>query len=562
VLKAIDLRRQGRDEELWQMCCGFLSLNLNEFMEIQKSLLLYQLELLDNSPLGRKIMHGASPKTVGEFRQLVPLTSYKDYCPELLEQREDILPAKPEVWAHSSGRSGEYPCKWVPLSSDYIQELSKILYGVGLLSGCKDWGDIPNTPDTYKMLYAVAPRPYMSGTFADVIRMQTPVKYLPDLEKAEGLSYEERIAAGFKQALSEGMDYFFGLSLVLVKVGEKFRDSTSKVDIRQYLSQPRALWRLSRAFIKSRLAGRQLLPKDLWSLKGILCGGIDSSVYKEKIKELWGKMPLDSYCSTEGGVIATQTWDYEGMTFIPNLNFLEFIPEAELLKWQMDRSYKMETLLLDEVEPGENYEIVITGLHGSSFVRYRMGDMIRITSLRNEKLGINIPQMAFERRVDDVIDFVFVRLTEKSIWQAIEKSGVPYDDWVAFRNIGEAELRILIEPKDGLNINEDDLSQTLYRELTKADEKAKTLIPGEYANMMDFKVRVSYLPKGTFDNYTAQRQAEGADLAHLKPPHINPSDKVLSILLGETEETIVVTKIGKVAQSVSTSVKTAKTIVL
>jgi hypothetical protein len=27
--------------------------------------------------------------------------------------------------------------------------------------------------------------------------------------------------------------------------------------------------------------------------------------------------------------------------------------------------------------------------------------------------------------------------------------------------------------------------------------------------------------------YTAQRQAEGASLGHLKPPHINPSDKVL-----------------------------------
>ena len=60
--------------------------------------------------------------------------------------------------------------------------------------------------------------------------------------------------------------------------------------------------------------------------------------------------------------------------------------------------------------------------------------------------------------------------------------------------------------------------------------------------MIDFKVSVSYLPKGTFDNYTAQRQAQGADLAHLKPPHINPSDKILSLLLGETEETIVVTK--------------------
>ena len=34
------------------------------------------------------------------------------------------------------------------------------------------------------------------------------------------------------------------------------------------------------------------------------------------------------------------------------------------------------------------------------------------------------------------------------------------------------------------------------------------------------------------------RQAEGADLAHLKPPHLNPSDKVLSLLLGRPEEAV------------------------
>lgn len=544
--RAIDLVRQGRYEELWQMCCGFLQLNIQEFMDIQNSLLLQQLEVFNHSPLGKKIMHGANPQTVEEFRQVVPLTSYKDYCPELSEKKEDILPAKPELWAHTSGRAGDYSCKWIPLSSAYLQEMSKVLYGVGMISGASRWGDVSQIPDDIKLLYGVAPRPYISGTFADVLRLQTPLKYLPDLETAERLPYEERIAEGFKQALNEGFDYFFGLSLVLVKVGEKLRDSSNKVNIRQYLNQPRALWRLAKALIKSRLAHRQILPRDIWSLKGILGSGVDSGVYKEKVKELWGKVPLDLYTSTEGGIIATQTWDYSDMTFIPSLNFFEFIPDDELLKWQMDSSYKMKTRLLDEVRPGENYEIVITGLHGSSLVRYRMGDMIRITSLRNDKLGINLPQMAFEQRVDDVVNFAFIRLNEKAIWQAIEKSGVSYNDWIAYKIPGDTELNILIEPKDSINVNELDLSQAIFHELTKSDEKAKTLIPGDYADMIDFKVKVSYLPKGSFDNYTAKRQSEGADLAHLKPPHLNPSEKVLSLLIGVTEETGVVSKVGNI----------------
>ena len=56
--KANDLLLQGKHEELWQMCCGFLSLNTGEFMEIQERLLLQQLDLLGNCALGDKLFRG------------------------------------------------------------------------------------------------------------------------------------------------------------------------------------------------------------------------------------------------------------------------------------------------------------------------------------------------------------------------------------------------------------------------------------------------------------------------------------------------------------------------
>ena len=58
----------------------------------------------------------------------------------------------------------------------------------------------------------------------------------------------------------------------------------------------------------------------------------------------------------------------------------------------------------------------------------------------------------------------------------------------------------------------------------------KTLTNDDLADMINFRIEATILPSGAFANYTAQRQAEGADLAHLKPPHINPSDKVLTLL--------------------------------
>jgi hypothetical protein len=536
--KAIELLQQGRTEELWQMCCGFLSLSLEQFMAIQKRLLLEQIRLLNQCTLGRKIMRGAKPQTVEEFRELVPLTTYADYCPELMEKREAPLPASPAFWVHTSGRSGEYPCKWVPITKAYAEELSLIGYGTGILASCKDWGDTSGLNGCPKIVYTVAPRPYMSGALASMLEMQTPSNYLPPLDEAESLPFEERIKIGFQQALSQGLDYFFGLSMVLVVVGNRFSQSSKKVDIRPLLSQPRALLRLLKGLAKSKAARRPLLPRDLWSIKGIMSGGLDSGVYREKIKALWGRYPLDTYSGTEGGIIATQTWDYEGMAFIPSLNFLEFIPEKEHFKWRLDHSYQPKTVLLDEVKPGENYEIVLTNFHGGALMRYRPGDMIRISSLRNEKLGIDIPQMAFERRADDLLDFVFIRLTEKTIWQSIENSGVPYEDWTACKKEGKPVLSLHIELKDGYQSNETNIAAAIRQQIIKSDNHnrdTESLIRDEFARMIDFKVEANLLPQGAFANYTAQRQAEGADLAHLKPPHINPSEKVLSLLLAKPE---------------------------
>jgi hypothetical protein len=393
-------------------------------------------------------------------------------------------------------------------------------------------------------MYTVAPPPYMSGALAGMLNDQMPSHCYPSLNEAEKLPYEDRIRLGFNQALSGGLDYFFGLSLVLAAVGDKFTRNDGKIDLSSLLFRPKALTRLTKGLIRSHLAKRQLLPKDLWHLKGIVASGLDSSVYREKIKQYWGRYPLDIYASTEGSIVATQTWDYEGMTFIPNLNFLEFIPEKEHFKWQLDHKYQPKTLLLDEVNAGECYEIVFTNFHGGALTRYRVGDMVRITSLRNNNLDIDIPQMVFERRCDDLLDFVVIRVTEKTIWKAIENTGIAYQDWVAYKQPGEPVLNVCLELANGYDVNEYNLEKALYNQILKADNDAYITSDAhdDLADMIRFRVKLTLLPAGTFASYAARKQTEGADLAHLKPPHMNPSPKTLAWLRGPiaTPEPVVV----------------------
>jgi hypothetical protein len=125
-----ELLKNQRHADLWNMCCGFLDLDVRQFMQIQNNLLLEQIELLKKCKMGQKLLRGAKPTTVAEYRSQVPLTKYKDYCPELLEQREDVLPAKPVRWIQTSGRGGEYPFKWVPLSSRFWDEAGVVFSAI------------------------------------------------------------------------------------------------------------------------------------------------------------------------------------------------------------------------------------------------------------------------------------------------------------------------------------------------------------------------------------------------------------------------------------------------
>jgi len=535
MTRPVELLRQGRKEELWQMCCGFLNLSLEQFMAIQKRLLLEEIELLKNSELGRRMLGGAMPRTIEEFREQVPLTTYTDYLPELVEKREDVLPTKPAIWVHTIGRAGEYNTKLVPVSGRFLYEFERVAGGVGLLASCNPQGDFP-LKEHMKNLSTLGSQYYGSGAVGYMIKQALGCDFLPS--NPDGTSLQEKIKAGFKEALSRGLDSCGGLFSILVYVGEMFRQGTIDIDTRFLLSHPKASARLIKGLIKSKLAHRSMLPGDLWSLKAIVGGGTDSAIFRESVEELWGRRPLEIYAGTEGGIYATQTWNYEGMTFIPNLNFFEFIPEREWFKWQLDHSYQPKTILLDEVKAGEKYEIVITNFHGGIMTRYRPGDMVRISSLRNEKLNINIPQMVFEKRADDlIIIFGVGYLTEKAIGEAIQNTGIPYVDWTACKEVvsNKPVLNIYIELKGNYIASEQSVAASVQDELEKLDSIYHfNLYKYAYGNATKFlglrPVAVTFLPQGAFSGYISQRQAEGAASESLRPPHINPSDEILSLL--------------------------------
>ncbi len=521
---ATKLLKQGRTDQIWTKYCGFLDLELDEFMEIQERLLLEQIDLIHRSEIGRRFIQEV-PNSVEEFRRSVPITSYEDYELYFDEKREDILPQEAYLWAHTSGRSGRL--KWIPYTKQsYLRLGERVLAGV-ILAAARGKGDI-RIEEGDTLVYNTPPRPYISGVALRALSEQFDFNFVPSLEETEEMAFQERIEKGFETALKTGIDILGSMSVVLVKMGERFAEGARTTKLSSKMLHPKVATRLLKGFIRSKIEGRSMLPKDLWTVKALPTGGMDTSIYKDKIAHYWGVMPYEQYGSTEAGAIATQAWNKKGMTFFPDAAFLEFIPEDEWAKWRRDSSYIPETVLLSEVEPNKRYEVVITNFYGKPLVRYRMHDLIEFSALKDEETGINLPQMVFVGRSGDFIDLAgFTGLIdEKMVWQAIVDTEIQYEEWALRKEVnGKPFLHLYIELKEALKPD-------VIR--SKVHESLKALNPfyADYETMIDNQpFEVTILSPGTFQAYMKAKQAAGADLAHLKPPHMNASDDVINLIM-------------------------------
>ena len=215
------------------------------------------------------------------------------------------------------------------------------------------------------------------------------------------------------------------------------------------------------------------------------------------------------------------------MTFLPDSVFLEFVPQNESSGEGSGMSDQPSSVLLDEVQPGKLYEVVITHLYGGPLLRYRMKDMVKFVSMSDDETGVRLPQMVFQRRVGETINLGgLTALDEKTIWQAITQTGISYVEWSACKEYDgdHSFLRVYLELGD--REEKEEVEYLLDGQLKIVDPDYTDV--NRYLGLQP--VKVTLLSPGTFDRYTMEKKQQGYDLAHLKPRHINPSDAEIESL--------------------------------
>lgn len=499
----------------WEDYCGFIDKPLEHFMKVQSDLLMEQIQFIHSCGLWKRIVGNVCPRSPQEFRDMVPLTTYEDYREIFMGKLEHFLPAKVKVWVHTTGSSGDI--KWVPYSEEFYDKCGDCyITATFLSSGRKNY--LPLQPGDV-FFYAIAPPPYGSGIGVKSVLEKINMTVLPPFEEAGKMTFTERTITGFKMAMERGrIDIIAGVSSVLVNIGKMF-----EAGIAGYLSSDesssRAKGNILEKYMAARNENRPLLPKDFFAPKVIISAGADVSLFADTIERYWGRRPAECYGMTETSLFAVQMAGCQDMALVPNVAYLEFIPEKSYNEVQPS------THLANELEAGSIYEPVVTNFFGGCMWRYRTGDLVEVTSLEDSVNAIYIPTIRFFSRADNAIDLSgMIRLNERVCWKVIEDSGVKYNDWAITKELRNERtfLHFYVETFEPKRRVLSRIRKTAARTIATFDEIPQVL----GYNPLD----VTVLTEGTFAQYRCEKEAEGAELGQIKPTHVNPKPQQLEML--------------------------------
>lgn len=453
---------------------------------------------------------------------MVPLTTYDDYADLLLAKRADVLPGNPVIWIQTTWEGGKHPIKVAPYTRSMLDTYRNNVIACLILSTSTEKGkfDVENTD---KILYGLAPLPYATGLFPLALSEDVDIEFLPAVKDAVNMRFSERNKAGFKMAMKQDVEFFFGLGSVAYAVSQSLSAMTSSgksfhaSDLVK--CRPHMIYRLLRAKQQCRQEERALQPKDLFKLKGFMVAGTDNQCYKDDLEQLWGIRPMELFAGTEPSIIGTETWTRKGMYFFPDTAFYEFILEADMLKNYEDPAYIPRTYLMDEVVPGEKYELVFTILKGGAFARYRCGDMYRCVGLENREDQTVIPRFEYIDRVPWIIDIAgFTRISENGIRSVIQLSGLPIRNWTAAKEYNEKHrpyLHMYVEVEQDALVNQA-MSSEILKELLSTYFK---YIDQDYRDLKKIlgmePLVVTILRCGSFRAY---EQRYGRKIRHMSPP--------------------------------------------
>ncbi|MEM2638692.1 MAG: GH3 auxin-responsive promoter family protein [Candidatus Bathyarchaeia archaeon] len=532
--------------EIWRKYCSFFEKPFSEQVAYSEERVKRHFEKWKKTKTAKYLMM----KYGREFERFedIPLTTYEDYpiLREFGSKIEAMMAKKPRKWgerlfayysglfaelkpiidewmidefgyaAKTSGTTGEP--KWIIHGVTSMRDYEENCVTIGALICSENWGET-KVREGETGLQLAAPIPYISGwglllgsKYFNVVPSVETAEEVTDMGRRMWIILKE-IERGKRPVFAAGATSFFQLVCRYLKnKPEIFREYYSSLNAGFAKAYMLFKW-LSSYFGKKHEKLTDLLP-----LKGIGVAGVNIEPYKDFFVQEFGIEPTNIYGSTEFPVIMCGPPDRKEC-LIPNLRsgYYEFIDERGNLR------------RIDELKKGETYELVGTSIE-SILIRYRIRDLLSVVDFRDD----GMPYFIFKSRVEEVLDFYgYFRLTERIFSRALREAGLKYfEKWAITKMFsGEGEYLYVAMEKPWEH-SEEETARIIFEVLLKTFPDFQNYVRDFSVKNPTEIIKVKYLRKGAFLQYSVKMAKEGAEIGQIKPPKIVSAERkrVLDLL--------------------------------
>lgn len=519
-------------------------------MQAQTKLLKKIIRKSKNSELGKKFGF-ADIKSIEDFRKNVPLTTYEDYAPlvdRMIENKENNLmyTGKNVRYCSSSGSVGKP--KILPKSIEDLWKMQCIGFSCSVATAAhwvKKERNITMPSSMGPLVLILSGHKLEDGKQCNGAG-QVPLTYLKPIMKYFCTSptsllfpeHEELLDTSYLQLrfALENRDVTYLGSLVVTLLTTMFDyleenwqmlcDDIEKGIInpsvkitpelyaeysKMFKPNPERAAELRAEFEKgfdTPIAPR-IWPKLVWAYGMV---GSTLQVYVDKLRKSIGDIPVHNmgYAAAEGYFAMPTELDVSDYVLLPHSVFFEFIPVGDD---EEDEEENVKTVLIDKLEIGKKYEVVVTNLSG--LYRYRLEDVVKVTRMHN-----NTPSVEFLYRRNLSMNVANEKTTTQMVdyaaKNAAEETGVKLAGYSFYSDYSTNPPRycMLTEP-------EEPVSEEKRQQLIDAlDEQFKAINEKYYKyrrwGMLN-RPEVLILKPKTYWDYREYLRGKGVVLNQIKP---------------------------------------------
>lgn len=429
------------------------------------------------------------------------------------EPIRDYLPGEFECFVKTSGTTGQG--KWI-VHTRTLRDIAANTAMTVLVMACSERAGDTTLSLGDTVLNIVAPPPFVSGWSLHYLQEIHKFKIYPpphitdrifDIRRRMWMIMKEVDKMKEKIALlAAATSMLYLLVRYMTDRYSFYKDSFESSSIG-----------LTKLYMLSKLIQTKLFwePKDMKKIlpvKGIICTGYDSKIYDKLFRRNFGVTPLNMYGSSEFGLPMYGTAENKYQLALDlRVGYFEFIDTES-----------GNILDVDELKKGRSYGLIGTPF-GSSLVRYRIGDLLKVEDLRDD----GMPFFSFEGREGNYLDvYSYFRITENLAVKVMTKADLISSDKWCFAKLLDPKEHICVLMEKELEVNEEIASERIFKNLLEESEDFRNFVKDfRIKNPTDI-IKVEYLKKGAFARYSDLRMKRGTPYGQIKPPKIIPTEKM------------------------------------